>query len=155
MNIINVLPKGINLFFWFATLILFLIIIRLILCIFKVVAVKQGEADYRDESKEKFTYISFRDEKFRHIFAKSFFSCYGDLHIDDYFLPTIVGLVELILFPILFFKRWDVIAFWLGLKTAGHWGLWNKSRTSYNRFLFGNILSLAFAYILYRIFFMK
>ncbi|MBU0503342.1 MAG: hypothetical protein V1842_00605 [Candidatus Omnitrophota bacterium] len=153
MDILRLLPEGKFLFIWACLIILFSIVIRLILCIFKAIAIKQGEADYKEEYKEEDLYITFRDRRFGEIFQRLFFSCEGDSHIDDYFLPTLVGAFELVLFPILLFRRWDMIAFWITIKTAGNLGLRGKSRTSYNRFLFGNILVLMFSYILYIMFF--
>ncbi len=158
MNIISYLPKGLNFFVWILFILLSTLVIRLILCIFKVKAVKQGEADYEEEiqdgDKIKKKLITFKNVPCWNMFWNLYFSRHGDLHIDDYGLSTIVGLFELVIFPILISKgKWEIIGFWLIIKTAGLWGLWQKSRTSYNRFLFGNLLSLSFAYLIYLLFF--
>jgi hypothetical protein len=44
------------------------------------------------------------------------------------------------------------IGAWIAIKTASSWGGWHKTRTAYNRFLLGNILSLGASFLIYRIF---
>lgn len=154
MNILSMLPQGDSFWLWISLIVLSTIIIRIILCLFKTLAVKQGEADYKDEISNQS--ISFKNWKRWKIFRKLLRSNAGDLHIDDYFLSTFVGSAELVCFPILMDNhKWYYIGFWMLIKTAGSWGMWGKSRTVYNRFLLGNILSLFFSYALFHMFFLK
>ena len=54
---------------------------------------------------------------------------------------------ELATYPVLLRLGYlPVIGGWLALKTAGSWGGWSISRTSFNRFLLNNILELAISY---------
>lgn len=154
MNIFAELPHGIMFWMYLITALVFSVIVRFILCHFKARAVQQGEANYKDEIKG--IWYDFRRIPYRTIFQALFFNRGGDLHIDDYYLPTLVGLSELFIFPILMNShKWSYIGSWLLIKTAGQWGMWQKSRTTYNRFLFGSILSLFFSYLLYYIFFLN
>jgi len=158
MNIISILPKGLSCLFWIVFTFSSTIIIRFILCYFKAIAVKQGEADYINEYSKDGEILkeikSFKKEPLKDIFWSLFRSNKNDIHIDDYFLSTIVGIAELFAFPVLIARgKWHFIGYWLLIKTATQWGVWQKSRTAYNRFLFGNILSLFFSYILYSFFF--
>jgi len=160
MNIFKILPKGIIFLSLIILTVLCSIIIRLILCYFKTKAVLQGEADYITEKVVKgqtiYKEISFMGKPFWETFWFLFRSNKNDLHIDDYFLSSLVGTVELFVFPILMsFAKWEVIGFWIIVKTAGSWGLWQKSRTAYNRFLLGNILSLAVSYLIFFLFYLK
>ena len=53
-------------------------------------------------------------------------------------------------------KGWIVvIGAWIAIKTATSWGGWQRTRTAYNRFLLGNILSLSASFSIYKIFFIK
>ncbi|OGS36828.1 MAG: hypothetical protein A2293_04150 [Elusimicrobia bacterium RIFOXYB2_FULL_49_7] len=57
-------------------------------------------------------------------------------NVNDYFLPAIIGIFELLSFPILMNQAlWQPIAVWLGIKTVASWGGWQKYRAGYNRFL--------------------
>ncbi len=153
MSYLVLLPKG-NIFCWFLLVLIFALVVRWILCHFKTIAVRQGEADYKEEFTNAIKI--FKNDSYWDIFWQVFFSKKGDLHIDDYWLPTIIGISEMVAFPVLMeYHKWNFIGYWLGIKTASHWGLWQKSRTAYNRFLFGNILSLFFSYALFQLFYLK
>lgn len=126
------------------------IFIRLILCFFKALAVKNGEIDPEEETKTD----KWSSKTRRYIFAKSFLSSGKDFRINDHWLPALIGASELAIFPILIAKdSWITVGAWIGIKTASSWHGWQKTRTAYNRFLLGNILSLGFSYLLYLIFF--
>ena len=115
------------------------LIIRLILTFFKAHAIKNGEADNTSDSNEK----KWRNEKLLTIFSASFWSNGKDIRIDDYWLPVLIGLSELAVYPCLMVHGyWTAIGAWIVIKTASQWGGWQKTRTAYNRFLLGNILSL-------------
>lgn len=121
---------------------LFSIVIRFILCLFRAKAHTSGETAI--ENHNKFTY--------RQYLRQSFLSNGKAIEVDDYFLPLIIGYFELITFPILLeYKQISVLGGWLALKAIGSWNTKN-SRTAYNRFILGNILSITFSYLLFAIF---
>jgi hypothetical protein len=66
----------------------------------------------------------------------------------DLWLNAIIGFFELAAYPVLLKLGYmTIIGGWLAVKTAGSWGGWKVSRTSFNRFLLNNILELAIAYL--------
>lgn len=141
-EILSLIP---NLCFWIVAGI-FTLLIRLILTIFKALAINNGEVD--EPNLE-----SWKNAGFKKVFLCSFFSNAKDIRIDDYWLPVIIGLSELIIFPLFMAKGWfPAMGAWIAIKTASSWGGWQKTRTAYNRFLLGNILSLSASFILWTIF---
>lgn len=130
-------------------IIIFTLVIRSILTCFKTVAVSNGEVIEKDD--EENGRVKWHEKKFREVFRISFCSRYKDkdIKIKDYWLPAIIGIFELSLFPILMTQGlWIFIGTWIGIKTASSWSGWNKTRTAYNRFLLGNILSLVFSILI-------
>ena len=128
------------------------IAIRAILAIFKALATADGEhlnyfgkEDAPDEAKE------LQDASWLHR-AKSSFRGFGgppeiSASVNDYWLPTIIGIAELMSYPVfLATDNITVIGAWIAIKTAGQWRVWEKSRTAFNRFLVGNILVLFVSY---------
>lgn len=68
---------------------------------------------------------------------------------SDLWLPTAIGFLELVFYPILItLGQYAVIGGWLGIKTAGGWMGHVQSRTSFNRFLLFNTLTLLVACVL-------
>ncbi|MFB3919728.1 MAG: hypothetical protein ACE14U_06640 [Candidatus Velamenicoccus archaeovorus] len=124
-------------------------VIRVILACFKAWAINNGESDdVNNEYEDK-----WKGEGFKRCFERSFSSDAGDVRIDDYWLPAIIGYSELICFPVFMANNWiPAIAAWIAIKTASSWGGWQKTRTAYNRFLLGNILSLTASFFMYLIF---
>jgi hypothetical protein len=142
-DMFSIIPNG---WFWILAGI-FTLIIRFLLTLFKACAINNGEADDKDEKH------NFKDIGFIKALKISFFSTGNDVRIDDYWLPALIGYSELIIFPILMAKGWVVgIGAWIAVKTASSWGGWQKTRTAYNRFLLGNILSLIASFLIYKIF---
>ncbi len=83
----------------------------------------------------------FDDDGFLKTWLMDFFSCHPSAKVKDYFSPTLLGLIELLIYPtLMLFGAWFVIAGWFTLKTAAVWGAWKSDRNSYNRFLLGNAL---------------
>jgi hypothetical protein len=65
----------------------------------------------------------------------------------DLWLNALIGFFDLAAYPVLFKNgRLDVIGAWLAVRTAGAWGGWQSSRTSFNRFLLSNLLELFISY---------
>lgn len=119
-------------------------IIRLILCVFKAKALVKGESDTNENN--------LKGNDFKTIFWQSFLSNSGDVRIDDHWLPLLLGGVELIVFPFFMAQGyWEALMGWIGVKALSSWGGRN-TRTAYNRFLFGNIITLASAVALAMIF---
>ncbi len=102
-----------------------------------------------DASEKTIDEEKWKGKGIKEAFIYSFCSNADDLRINDYWLPYIIGLSELLVYPLLMYKEyWMGIVTWLVLKTASTWGGWQKTRTAYNRFLFGKILSLGSSYLL-------
>ena len=119
------------------------IIIRLILTFLKAMAIENGEIDDSENTKNTNGTV-WKNEEFKDIFSASFCSKGKDIRIDDYWLPALIGLAELFIYPLLMTNGyWTAIGAWIIIKTASSWGGWQKTRTAYNRFLLGNILSLS------------
>lgn len=82
-------------------------------------------------------------------FRKDYLSCHPSADVKDYFLPSILGFIELLIYPTLILTgKWAVIGGWLTLKTAAKWKGWKADRNSYNRFLIGNALVILVAIII-------
>lgn len=122
------------------------LLIRAILCIFKVATLRQGEGRDSSSGGENDLWVQ---KPRREVFARSFCSCGHDPRVDDYLLPALIGVVELYAYPILMkCGLMGPIAFWIGIKTAGRWGITGNPRTAFNRFLFGNLLALGYSALL-------
>ena len=80
---------------------------------------------------------------------QGFLSTHESALVRDYWLPFILGLLELTAYPYFIAKGdWKVIGGWIALKTAAQWGQWSKSRSHYQRFLLGNALVIAASVLL-------
>jgi hypothetical protein len=65
----------------------------------------------------------------------------------DLWLNALIGFCELAAYPVLLkTDSYPIIGGWLVIRTAGSWGGWSVSRTSYNRYLLNIILELALAF---------
>jgi len=128
--------------------IIFTLVIRAILSFFKALAINNGEIDDPKNNEE----IKWKGKGCCKAFKHSFLSNANDVRIDNYWLPAIMGFAELGIFPFFMAESWfTAIAAWIAIKTATSWRGWQKTRTAYNRFLFGNILSLTASYFIYLI----
>jgi hypothetical protein len=84
-------------------------------------------------------------------FAQAFRECFSGFsqhkaHMNLW-LDALIVFSELATYPVLLrYGYLATIGGWLALRTAGNWGGWKVSRTSFNRFLLNNILELAIAY---------
>ena len=71
----------------------------------------------------------------------------------DYWQPTLLGFLELTVYPILLASaKPEYVGAWLAFKTLPRFGSWEKHRNTYQRFLIGNALVLVFSYALTRLF---
>lgn len=122
---------------YFGQALLFTLLIRAVMSVFKTAAVRQGEADAIKKGKRfsnKSRYVTFR---------RVFLSCGHDMNLDDYWIPSILGALELLAYPILIAcNAWTIIGAWIGIKTTIHWARWKESRTPYNRYLLGTVLAV-------------
>lgn len=67
----------------------------------------------------------------------------------DLWIPTVLGFLELAIYPILLgIQYYAVIGAWVGIKTAGSWMGYSKSRTSFNRFLLFTVITVLLACVL-------
>ncbi|MBN2483911.1 MAG: hypothetical protein JXD21_06910 [Candidatus Omnitrophica bacterium] len=143
-------------FLWVGYCLLFAFVGRLFMCYLRMLSARNGETEYVDQwyrddkiYKKRIIFRYSENLYFRFLFPNNL-----DRGFTDYYLPTMIGLFELIVFPILIsLDKWDFIAYWLGLKTAGHWGEWHRTRTTYNRFLLGSVFNLICSYFGYYLFF--
>ena len=80
----------------------------------------------------------------------TYWDCWNGIsgrHVDLW-LPFVIGFAELCAYPILMrSQQFQVIGAWLAIRTAGSWRGWASHRTSYYRFLLGNLLNLAISYL--------
>jgi hypothetical protein len=66
-----------------------------------------------------------------------------DVDRSDYWLPTFLGFLELLSYPVLLkIELWSVIGAWIGFKTVAQWRVWSESRTQFNLYLAGNALAI-------------
>ena len=66
---------------------------------------------------------------------------------SDLWIPTAIGFFELAIYPILLtLGNYGIIGAWIGIKTAGGWTGYSQSRTSFNRFLLFNVITLLVAF---------
>lgn len=130
-------PQG-----FFTVILSVALIARILMNMFKTAAIRQGEAD---SEKDQFSTKWGRWKTF----YISFWSSGGHRNIDDYYLPLIIGILEMFIYPFLILlEQWTFIGILIGSKTAVHWGKWQETRTAYNRFLFGNLLVLTVSFFL-------
>lgn len=135
-------PKGHNIWILVFVAIILALAIRIILSYFKALAYKKGEIK-----------IDNKNQTIGQYFKQSFLSCSGKYQIDDHFIPLFIGIFELIITPyFLEHSQFKALAAWFGFKAIGTWATRN-SRTAYNRFLLGNILSITGSFILWKLFY--
>ena len=136
------------------------IAIRLFLTFFKSAAIGHGEAETRDEEG---LIVDAETAKFRtwtrgDRYFYSFFNLGNHKNTDDYWLPAIIGSLELAMYPI-FMQTYDkwyyIVGGWVTIKAAARWGKWKESRTPYNRFLLGNLIVIIISYLFLKNFIIK
>ena len=82
-------------------------------------------------------------------FRADFLSSHPSELIRDYWHPSIIGFLELAIYPLLIAtSNWYAIGGWIAVKTAIGWRGWDTNCTSYNRFLIGNGLVVSAALLL-------
>jgi hypothetical protein len=86
-------------------------------------------------------------------FITGFWWCLGGFTTykehSDLWIPTVLGFLEIAIYPILLsLQYYVVIGAWVGIKTAGSWMGYSKSRTSFNRFLLFTVISILLACLL-------
>jgi len=81
---------------------------------------------------------------------RTYWDCWNGItgrHVDLW-LPFAIGFAELCAYPVLMrSQQFTAIGAWLAIRTAGSWRGWTSHRTSYYRFLLGNVLNLAISYV--------
>lgn len=130
----------------------FACVIRVIYSLFKMWAIRDGEAfvagDDVAKSPDAANFNELKDSDFVKRWLAAFRGFGFGPKVNDYWLPFLIGAVELYVYPFLINAgKWEIIGYWLAAKTVAHWGKWEETRTPFNRFLFGNLMSLGVAYI--------
>lgn len=75
---------------------------------------------------------------------------------NDYWLPFILGVLELGVFPILLSTgALAAVGAWIGFKTVALWKTWLEERPVFNRFLIGNAIIVVLAALIARSGFLK
>jgi hypothetical protein len=119
------------------------ITIRALQSLFKAWAFKYGDVpdDYKIGLTEN-------PKSYLSLYRECFFSLSLGKN-SDLWLPTLIGLGELLTYPVLLvLGQTVVIGAWLAFKTAGAWTGWRTSGTAFNRFLFFSLLNVLLAYVL-------
>jgi hypothetical protein len=108
------------------------LLVRGILGVFKMGPVRAEHENLRDESALRLWWRIV---------------CGLDKYVPDYLLAAFIGFAEAAAYPVIFvLAKPEIIGAWIAIKTAGGWEGWQKNRPSFDRFLLGNLLVLAFAY---------
>jgi hypothetical protein len=123
---------------YFFLCLVFALVLRLLHSAWRAFAVTRGDFPDAKESNIK-------------KWGEAFKLCLGGFNKfkehSDLFLPTVIGFFELASYPVLLaLGQYSIIGGWVLIKTAGSWTGYKKSRTSFNRFLVFNILTLLLAY---------
>ncbi|MDD5005877.1 MAG: hypothetical protein PHS93_05165 [Candidatus Omnitrophica bacterium] len=120
----------------------FALFVRIVVNMLKTDAILQGKADAKGYNLSK-----IYKKKGMELFSNLFLSQERHAKLNDYFLPTILGGLELYVYPaIIVWGKWSLIAAWIVIKIALHWDRWQKShRPPYVRFLVGNALVVLLA----------
>ncbi len=74
----------------------------------------------------------------------------------DYRLPFYIGFLEMCIYPFLMHcDKWEMIGAWLTFKTVGQFHRWGENRSTFQRFLLGNILVLLCSFFILSRFFIN
>jgi hypothetical protein len=93
------------------------------------------------ENRDTYGYVA---DGFWKTWRLDFLSRHPSATVKDYLHPSIIGFVELMLYPPLIANgKWIVIGGWIATKTAVQWPTWADQRSTYNRFLIGNAFVIA------------
>ncbi|MGB9235458.1 MAG: hypothetical protein WCC04_13680 [Terriglobales bacterium] len=102
---------------------------------------RHGQLDLFPKDKEQITYWRIYGNCWNGVTPHS-------RHFDLW-LPFLIGLSELIAYPVLMKAgQFSAIGIWLAIRAGAGWRGWQQERTSYPRFVFGAILTLAISYFL-------
>jgi hypothetical protein len=121
-----------NVKIYIAYAILFSLIVRIILSIFRSLEITSENNNNNTFFFNFWLRFSGRDK---------------DPEKADYWLPFLIGFLELLVFPFLIKSGlWAGIAFWIGLKTAAQWQAWKDKRQVFNRFLLGSTIIIILSF---------
>jgi hypothetical protein len=123
------------------------LVLRIIFFTFRAWAVMRGDFPDSEKGPDKGKPEPGKEWSFTRAFWECFSGFSSSKAHADLWLNAFIGFAELATYPVLLRLGYlATIGGWLALKTAGSWGGWKVSRTSFNRFLLNNILELAIAY---------
>jgi hypothetical protein len=117
------------------------LVIRAVQSLFKAWALKHNDVptEYQLDPRERSYWTLYRQHFFGFSLGKN----------SDLWLPTLIGLAELIAYPVLLaVGQTVIIGAWIAFKTAGAWTGWRTSGTAFNRFLLFSLLNVIVAYFL-------
>jgi hypothetical protein len=121
----------------------------LMICLIGTFVVRVVLTNFKASSIVKGEYVNIQISNYFEAYYKSFIG-FGttDKDVNDHLLTLIIGFAELAAYPLLIFLNQPlVIGGWIAVKTAGQWGYWDKNRTAFNRYLFGNIMVIAISFL--------
>jgi uncharacterized membrane protein HdeD (DUF308 family) len=129
-------------FWYFLCALLFTIAIRLIMSTLNAWVYKfLYRASFREAWWIYFTGINPKD------IGRNLKERKDDPVLSDFWLPTGVGFLELISYPVLLeIGLWSVIGAWIGFKTVAQWRVWTEDRSQFNRYLIGNALAVIISF---------
>ena len=118
------------------------VLIRIFIFLFRARAVVTGDFPGSDKGAHG------KGWTFLHAFSECF-KGFGRIPAHaDLWLNALIGFFDLAAYPVLLKTgHLEVIGAWLAVRTAGAWGGWGSSRTSFNRFLLSNLLELFISYV--------
>ena len=107
-------------------------------------SIKRGESHSPlDERKRVFSRLRWQT-RFKWIFHG--FSRHDPY--PDYWYNTLIGFIEVCIFPILMGKQqYTYIGAWIGLKIVAQWDAWKLNRNAINRFVIATAIQLIFSYV--------
>lgn len=118
------------------------LVLRVVVSLLRARAVQKGDFP-REEGREAAVI-----EDYWQAFSLCFWGYNDFKEHSDQWIPAAIGFIELAAYPVLLVLGHTlVIGGWIGIKTAGSWLGWRASRTSFNRFLLLNLLSLMISYL--------
>jgi hypothetical protein len=133
-----------HLWYWYIYFsLLFTLCMRVVFSYMRALAAK-FDTPYEQRLHKEY-YKAATCQKFSIIF-------WGNTDIEpfpDLWYNTLLGLIELLIFPILMrVGAINIIGAWMGLKTVAQWPAWQKNRLSFNRYLLANALQIILSFFL-------
>jgi len=134
--------------FYLGTAFVLAVLVRICHSGIKTFSSRAGEHDERNIKLKGDVNAKISDWPRRKIFLTAFHGFAGTA-LDDHWLGTIIGLAEILFFPVLIITgNFAFIGGWLAIKTAGGWEAWRKQPRAFNRFLISSLMNITIAYFI-------